>query len=151
MAGVSFSAQSAAVALAAATKKTVLQITAPTNQRVKVKEWSVSFDGVSNTAIPVLVEIARQSTAGTGGDALTLVKTNAGDDETLQTTGQTDVDTGNPTETSVLVAEKVHPQGGMTWQAPFGEEIIVKGGERLGIAVTAPATVNVVARFRCEE
>lgn len=150
MAGLAFEAQSPEVATGT-TKKTVLQILAPTNQRVLVSEWSISFEGLDPVGTPIQVTLERQSTAGSGGDPLTPVKTNSGDDETIQTTALSDIDTSQPTETATLRREKVHPQGGYTWQAPFGKEIVVKGGERLGITVFAAVTVDCVATFRAEE
>ena len=33
--------------------KTLLQIVAPSNHRLLIHEWSISFDGVSNTATPI--------------------------------------------------------------------------------------------------
>jgi hypothetical protein len=148
MAGVKFVAQTAEVATGTA-KKTLLQLLAPANQRVLVKEISISFDGVTNTNEPILVQITRQSTAGTM-TALTLQKMNTGDNETLQTTAQHTA-TVEPTETAELMGEQVHPQGGYTWQAPFGGEIVITGGERLGIAVTASVTANAKTRIIGEE
>jgi hypothetical protein len=49
------------------------------------------------------------------------------------------------------MGEEVHPQCGYTWQAPFGGELVIKGGDRLGISVTAGADVNAKARMIFEE
>ena len=54
------------VALSAATAKTVVQILAPSNHRVKITGWGVYFDGVSATAVPARVRLIRQASAGTG-------------------------------------------------------------------------------------
>lgn len=150
MSGVLASVQTAEITTGV-TKKTVLQLVAASNHRDKVKEISVSFKGTSGSATPVLVQVLRQSDAGTGGDALTPKKFNEGDDETLQTTALKDIDGGEPTGTDEVMGEEVHPQGGWTWQAPFGGEIIVKGGTRLGIAVTAAESQTVKARMVFEE
>ena len=148
MAGIKAVAQTAEVSTGTS-KKTILQLVAAANHRVLVKELSISFDGTSNTAAPILVEIARQSTAGTM-TSLTPAKVDLDGDETLQTTAQHTA-TAEPTETDVLMAENVHPQGGYTWQAPFAGEIVINGGDRLGLAVTAGASVNAVARLGFEE
>lgn len=133
-------------------KKTVLQILAPTNRRLVVKEWGVSFKGTSNTEAPILVELIRQSTAGLDGDVLTPRKMNSADDETVQTTALSNIDgSTQPTDGDVLARKEVHPQGGYDWQAPFGGEIHVPGGERLGIAVSAGSAVNMTAHFVFEE
>jgi hypothetical protein len=136
------------IALSAATAKTVIQITAPSNQRVVVKEWGVFFDGIDPLAQPVQVELAKQSTAGTMS-SLTLAKITPGS-ETVQTTASHTA-TAEPTESAVLDTVEVHPQSGYEKIFPLGEEIIVAGGERLGIVCTAPAAVNVRAKIKFEE
>lgn len=128
---------------------TLLQIVPASNQRVLVKELSISFKGTSNTASPVLVEILRQTTAGTMS-SLTPGKWNSSDSETLQTTAQHTA-SAEPTASTVLLAEEVHPQTGYTWQAPFGGDIPIPGGARLGVRATAGAAVTVVVRAICEE
>ena len=130
-------------------KKTLLQLVAASNHRVKVSEWGISFNGTSTTAAPIEVEIARQSDAGTA-TSLTLQKIDADGDETLQTTGQHTA-TSEPTESAVIRREYVHPQAGYTWQAPFGQEIVINGGDRLAIVVTAGASVSAQAHFVFEE
>ncbi len=129
--------------------KTILQLVAASNHRVLIGELSLSFKGTSNTASPIKVRVLRQTTAGTMS-ALTPVKMNSGDDETLQTTAQHTA-TAEPTASDVLLAEEVHPQTGYTWQAPFGRELAIAGGGRLGIEVTAGADVNCIARAIFEE
>lgn len=130
--------------------KTLIQLLAPTNQRLKVKEISISFNGTSNTATPILVEVVRQTGAGTMS-ALTLRKADPDDTETIQTTAQQNA-TVEPTDSGdVPMAEYVHPQTGFLWQAPFGGEIIVPGGGRLGIRVTAGASVSANVRIGAEE
>lgn len=129
--------------------KTLLQIVAVANHKVKVDEISISFAGTSNTATPIKVEVLRQTTAGTM-TALTLVKDPDDWDETIQTTAQHTA-TAEPTAGDILMAETVHPQQGYTWQAPFGREIHIGGGDRLGVRVTAAADVNAIVRFAGEE
>ena len=130
-------------------KKTLLQLVAAANHRVAITEISVSFTGTSTTGTPIQVEVARQSDAGTMS-SLTLLKINADDDETIQTTAQHTA-TAEPTETAVLMRENVHPQSGYTWQAPFGKELILNGGDRIGITAHADASVNAVVRAFIEE
>src|SRR6202011_341028 len=144
MAGVNISIQTAKIATGNSAK-TLLQLVAAAQQRVKVKEISISFDGVSNTGVPILVEVVRQTSAGTMS-AQTIRKWNNSDGETLQTTAQNTA-TAEPTDSGdVPVAEQVHPQQGFLWQARYADELIAKGGERLGIRVTAAVGVNAVVR-----
>lgn len=130
-------------------KITLLQLVAPANQRLRVKEISVSFKGVVNTDAPILVQVLRQTTAGTM-TALTPQKMNENDGETLQATAQHTA-SSEPTGSTEVMGEEVHPQGGFLWQAPFGGELIVKGGNRVGIAVTAGASTSAKARMIFEE
>lgn len=148
MAGIDISLVTAEVALTAATAKTVVQALAPTNQRLRVVGWGVAFDGSSPAAEPVLVELLRQTTAGTMS-ALTPVRKGVGS-ETIQTTGQHTA-TVEPTAGDVLERRDVHPQSGYQEVFPFGREILVAGSGRIGIRCTAPAGVNCVAWLDLEE
>lgn len=143
------SAVTAEVALSAATAKTVLQLVAASNHRAKVLGWSVSFDGVSTTDAPVVVELERQTTAGTM-TSLTPKKLDDSLAETLQTTAQHTA-TVEPTSGDLLDSMNVHPQGGYQVMYPLGQEPIVGGGDRVGIVCTAPAAVNVIAKILFEE
>lgn len=148
MAGVGF-VSSIAETATGTSALTLLQIVAAAQQRVKIKEISISFKGTSNTAAPILVQIQKQTSAGTAS-AGTVSKFVSSDSETLQTTAQITF-TAEPTSTTVFIEEEVHPQTGYTWQAPFGGELIIPGGSRLGITVTAGATVSAICRVIGEE
>jgi hypothetical protein len=148
MSAVRFKANTAQVATGTSAK-TILQLVAASNHGVVVDEWSISFEGTSNTATPIQVRVLRQTTAGTMS-ALTLVKDPDDTDETLQTTAQHTA-TAEPTAGDVLFIELVHPQTGYTWQAPFGRHVKVGGGDRLGVEVTAGANVDCVVRAAGEE
>jgi len=148
MAGLRWIAQTSEVALAAATAKTIVQVVAPTNQRLKIKRWGVFFDGISPTEAPVQVRLLRQSTAGTMSS---LTPTKLGTEgETVQATAQHTA-TAEPTAGDVLDVAEVHPQSGYEVIFPAGEEIEVGGGGRVGIECTAPAIVNVRAKIIAEE
>lgn len=129
--------------------KTLLQLVAASNHKVLVDEISISFNGTSNTAEPIKVDVLRQTTAGTMS-SLTLVKDPDDWDETIQTAAQHTA-TAEPTAGDVLMSEHVHPQQGYTWQAPFGRQIAIGGGDRLGVRVTAAASVSAIVRASGEE
>jgi hypothetical protein len=149
MAGVGFSIQTAKIATGTSAK-TIAQLVASANVRAVVDELSISFDGTVNSGTPILVEAVRQTSAGTMS-AQTVRKTNNSDQETLNTTAQNTA-TAEPTDSGdVPWSELVHPQTGYTWQAPYGKEISVQGGTRLGIRVTAAAGVNCVVRIKGQE
>lgn len=149
MAGLIGIAQVAEEGLAAATAETIIQLVAPANHRLKILEWGIFFDGTSSTAEPVQVELLRQSTAGTAS-ALTIVKWDDSYDETLQATAQQDF-TAEPTAGDILEIKEIHPQTGYEKIYPLGQEMIVKGGGRIGLRATAPATVNCRAYIKYEE
>ena len=149
MAGVQANAVTGQVALAAATLKTVLQIVAAANHRVLLWAYYVSFEGVVTTDAPVFCELLRQSTAGTMS-ALTPVKVNDGDNETLLTTALHTA-TAEPTAGDVLKKWFVHPQGRDVYIYPLTRPIVVLGGARLGIRFTAANAVDCIAGFEYEE
>lgn len=142
-------AQTTEVALSAATAKTVIQIVAPANHRLRVKRVGVFFDGTSVTAEPIQVRVLRQTTAGTMS-ALTPVPLDKSLAETLLTTAQHTA-TAEPTAGDVVDVFECHPQQGYEIIYPLGDEIIVQGAGKLGIECTAPATVNVRAKIVFEE
>lgn len=145
MAGILWSAPVVNVALTAATLQTVLQVKAPANQRVKIKRWGVSLAGTA--AIDLTIRLLYQSTDGTS-TSQTVVKLDAGVGETIQT-----VAGGNFTvePTAGNVVRHVRCAGGYSEQFPFAEEIVLSGGGRLGIEVTAVNTATVSAFIEGEE
>jgi len=150
MAGLIGIARTNEIALSASTAKTVLQLVAPSNQRLKLLRWGLYFDGSSATDSPVYIRLLRQTTAGTM-TSLSIVKNNSGDSETLQGTAQHTA-TVEPTAGDVVDSINVHPQGGgYEVIFPVGQEIIIPGGGRIGIECTAGASVNVTAKFIYEE
>ena len=148
MAGLMCSAQTAEVALGAAAVKTVIQVAAPANQRLVLKKWGVSFDGVSATAEPVQVELLRQTTAGTMS-SLTPVRRSAGSETAQATAAHTA--TVEPTAGDILDSVEVHPQAGYVELVPYDARIEVPGGGRIAIRATAPAAVNARAVLVWEE
>lgn len=130
--------------------KTLLQIEAPANTRVKVLQWSISFKGTSNTDPPVFVEVLRQASAGSM-TSNTPRKWHSGDNETIQT-NVTDNATSEPSSSDLLISEEVHPQTGYTWPMPDGETPLeIRGGERLGFRVTTSVDQTAVVRVIAEE
>lgn len=131
---------------------TVLQVIAAANHAVLVNSISVSFAGTSNTAAPIKVDVLRQTTAGTMTTAAsTVVKDPEGLAETIQTT-RGDSASAEPTAGDILHTEHVHPQTGWEWRAGGSvKPIRIAGGGRLGVRVTAAASVNCVVTVNAEE
>jgi hypothetical protein len=124
------------VALVAATAKTVMQIIAAANHRIHIDLLKVTLKGIVPTDTPVLVEILRQTTAGTV-TALTPKKVNDADNETLQVTASKNA-SAEPTPSDVIDEFLIHPQGGYAEVKPFNKPIPIIGGGRIGIRITAP-------------
>lgn len=139
------------VALSAATAKTVLQVatTAGTNlPRGVIKKLAIMFDGISTIAEPVVIKLIRQTTAGTA-TTLTGVAVNNFSD-TILTAGAYNF-SAEPTSGDVIDVVEVHPQSGYSIIYPLGMEPVVASNTRLGIVVTAPASVNCHASIWIEE
>lgn len=145
MAGILWSAPVANVALTAATPKTVLQVKAPANQRVKISRWGVFLAGTA--AIDLTIRLLYQSTDGTGTPQ-TVAKRDAGVAETIQT-----VASGNFTvePTAGNVVRHINCAGSYTEQFSFADELTLAGGGRIGIEVTAVNAATVSAFFEGEE
>lgn len=140
----------AEISLSAGVSKTVIQILAPTNQRVKIIGFGVFFDGIVPNAEPVIVKLVRQTTAGTMS-SLTPVKTGpVAGSETLQTQASHTA-TAEPTSTDVIDIFEIHPQAGVEKLFPLGREIVIAGASRLGMVITSPTAVNCIPKIFCEE
>ena len=136
------------VALDGTNEKCLIIVTAPTNQRLKVKSVGVFFDGASATAEPVFLVLARASTAGTT-TAYTPKVMGVGS-ETPQATAGVDA-SANPTKGDILASWRVHPQSGYQWLLPMGDEVLVAGGGRVALYAKAAAAVNLMATVIYEE
>ena len=148
MAGILGVVNTPSVALTAATAKTVLQLTAPANHRVKVLGWGVFFDGTNTAAVPVIVRVLRQTTSGTT-TAITPLQVVPVAETILTAAAHTA--TIEPTASDVIDEIACHPQQGFEVKFPMGQEIIIAGSGRLGIECNAPAGVNVRAKIFFEE
>lgn len=129
--------------------KTLLQLIAGSNKGIKVHAFGISFKGVSPTDPPILVEILRQTTAGTAGSSVTPRITD-GSTDTLEATTGTNM-SAEPTASDILWSRLVHPQGGVEYQLPFGKEWVVAKTARLGLRVTAGVSVNAVVTMHGTE
>lgn len=146
MAGVGWSAATAEVA-SGTSVKTIIQVVAPTNQRLLIRQIDVSFEGTSSSDEPIQVDVLRQTSAGTMS-SLTPQKWNSSDSETLQVTAQ-HTSSSEPTAGAILLSRKIHPQTSHTWD--LGDPIPVPGGGRLGVRVTAAVSVGTVVTIVGEE
>lgn len=148
MAGVRGSAVTAGISTGTSAK-TLLQLVAPSNHRVLLREFWIAFSGTSTTADPITVDLLRQTDAGTMS-SLTPKKLNNSDDETLQATAQHTA-TSEPSAGDILWTLEVHPQDRHVQPMPLDAPIVIPGGGRIAIRVTAAADVTAVAGMFFEE
>lgn len=138
--GYHFSGTISGVALVAATPQTVVQLTASASNRPQVTGFSVSFDGNVASVTPALVEIARQTTAGTmsNGTEVSLSDSTYTSSAAIRHTA-----TAEPSTSDVIYSYYVPQDGSLTVSLPPGEEIQLPTSGRVGIRVTSPDIVNV--------
>lgn len=150
MAAIFWTARIAEQQLDAATAETLVQVVAPTNQRVNIHNVSITFNGTSATAEPVNVDFIIQDDAGTSTNA-TPNTMDADISESVQSRFNHTFTAEPTTDTTTLFSYLVHPQGGFVWVPPMPFPLVVNGGARLGIKATAPAQVNAVVTVLGEE
>lgn len=136
-----------AVALVAATEKSALQLIAGT-AIVAVTGVDITFDGISNTAVPIIVKLITTSTAGTL-TARNPIKTTDRATALLVTGGENASAEG--TNGNIMKIFHVHPQGGVYYPFSAKCEIEIPNGGRLALKLTAPANVNCLATLHGEE
>lgn len=141
------------LALTAATAKTILNLITAANSLTRITALSVSFDGVTATAVPALVELcySTQASTGTIGTAPTITQVR-GATRTVQATAAQGY-SAEPTVLTPWMRWLVPVFNGLLMvQFPLGrepEQIVT--ADALGIRVTAPAAVNVSAFLEFEE
>lgn len=144
-----------ATALSAATAKTVVNLIAGANDVPLLTELSIGFDGVTASAVPVLVDLcySTQGAAGTPGASPTptLIR---GKGASGSTSG---IDySAEPTTLTAFKHWLITPNGGLlVLQFPLGREPLgdASGGTNKAMALraNAPAVVNTRAYLEFEE
>ena len=145
MAGLNMNVPSGNVALVAATAKTVLQIKAPTNQRLKIKTIRCMGKGIVVTDQPIYFRITRSSANFGTGSSATPGKTNTSNGETIQSTAFSNFTVEPTSPTHSGYEGDFHPQNGIMEQFQFDVPLEVAGGNSVNIEMTAAQaqTVNV--------
>lgn len=141
------------VALVAATAKTVLQVATPSTTDILILGWSVSFDGASGTAVPVICQLVDTDVAASGLTSLTPdLYGNSQQPASLCVGGAALTGHGGgvtPTEGTITNAvaldqQHVHPQAGYGVFWPEGVRRRVAPSRFLRLRCQAPAGVNVI-------
>lgn len=152
MAGVKAHVNSGEVTLVAATAKSILQIKAPTNQRVLIK--ALRFTGkmpAGGTDTPIKVRMTR-STANFGTfSAATPGKNDPSDSETIQTTAGANATVEPTTPADSGLWWEVQPQAGIIEFIPPGDEIKIPGGNSVQFECTSPGTPIILLTATFEE
>jgi len=154
MAAVGYSVQTeGAVALTAATAKTIIGAKAHANSGLQLKGFMVAFDGVTASAVPVLVEVMYSTWAtnppGTNSTATTPRQSYGRVLAAGFTSGKTwtaEPTVLTPIEEFLLAADK----GLIAYQWPLGQEPDCALAEGFVIRCNAPAAVNVRATMLLE-
>lgn len=147
---------SSAVALSAATAKTVLMVICPSSFGVDLKKLRVEFDGVTASAVPALVELvtstnATNSTPGTNNTSETAnIVQKYGRSITTGFTAFS-ASTSEPTVLTVIERFLLTPCGGtLFYDFPLGDTPDTAVSAGIGLRITAPATVNARASMDFE-
>lgn len=144
-----------ATALAAATAKTLVNLIASANKAPLLCEMSASFDGVTASAVPVLVDLGYSTQAGAGTPGTSPTPTLIRGRGTAVSTSAVDYSV-EPTALTAFKHWFVTPNGGLlVIQYPLGREAQgdLSGGtnKALFLRANAPAIVNARAYMEFEE
>lgn len=142
-----------AVALAAATAKTILGAKAHANSCLDLQGFRVGFNGVTASAVPVLIELCAVTFAtnapGTNSTSVTPVL-KYGRSTTVGWTAAKNWTT-EPTVIAVIDEWLLTPNGGLVmYDFPLGQTPDTPLGEGLALRCTAPAIVDVRASMLFE-
>jgi hypothetical protein len=147
------SATEGAVALAAATAKSVVGVKAHANSGLQLKSCEVAFDGVTASAVPVLVEVCYSTFATNSPGTASTTTTPRQTYGRVLAAGYTSAKgwTTEPTALTVLKEFLLTPNAGLiAYQWPLGQEPDCALAEGFVIRCTAPAIVNVRATMNVE-
>jgi hypothetical protein len=139
-----------AMALTAATAKSVFELGSSATDRCKIKEWWVEFDGVNAANTPVKVEVGRFSAAVTTATGATASKYDAADG-TASGTAKTNTTVEGAGTASDVFIHRIPPTSGIYVQYPLGQELVVAVSTFFRVRCTAAAGVNVTVGVTWEE
>jgi hypothetical protein len=155
MSAAGYSAETgAAVALAAATAKSVIGVLAGAAFGLQIKSFEIGFDGVTASGVPVLIELCQCTFAtqppGTLSTSVTPVQM-YGRVQAAGFTAARDWSTTQPTVITVIKEFLLTPNAGaLFYQYPLGQEPDSAFSQGFTIRCTAPAVVNVRSTISVE-
>ena len=140
----------AAVALSAATAKTILAVLAPAQFGCDLRSFTLSLDGATSTAVPALWELCTLSGATAGTNTAGTVVQEYGRAVTAGFSTAYNY-TAEATVLAAIDADYIPVFNGLVirdWPFNGGPDNDVSKG--FALRITAPATVNARATFRFE-
>lgn len=138
-----YSASADAMALTAATAKSVMEIKTPSTTGVMIVKWWVEFDGVTATNPAVKVEVGRFSSAVTTNSAFTPALVDYGENGLAsQCTVGTNASSEGAGTFSVGEVHRIPPTSGLVVQDPLGLYWQVGASGFWRIRLTAAQAVN---------
>lgn len=152
MAGLLLNVNSGECTLVAATAKTLIQIKAPANQRLKLKGLKIlGKQSAGGTDAVVKVRMTR-STANFGtGSAATPGKANPSNGETVQSTAASNFTVEPTAPADAGLWWEVQPQSGVIEFYPPGLEVEVPGGQSAQLEATSAGTPTLIVTATYEE
>lgn len=138
-----YAVRSGSVALSAATAKTAIELNLGSTITAKLNYVDWSFDGVSATATPVLVELITYTTTGTGSAATP--RPIGEDGRASIVTAKTTMTVEGTGSVTTIWDVWTPPTSGERFFFPLGQEFALAVSKSYGLRFTAPATVNVRA------
>jgi hypothetical protein len=143
MAKAGYSAATGAAVATGTALKTILSVIAPAQFGVDLKKIHMGFDGVTASAVPVLVELWRATTDGTGTAGT--VNQVYGPAVTAGFTTKYNY-TAEPTTLTLVDSWLLTPTGAtLLYDFPLGDTPDCAVSNLFALRTTAPATVNVRA------
>jgi len=151
-----------AIALSAATAKTIMYVNAAAANQPNMTELCVSFDGVTASAVPALIELtygtkASNSVPGTGSTSFTPLQLRGWPAQTSAQTAANNC-SSEPTVQTTIKQFLMTPNAGLIIiQSPLGREPtgVASGtaisGNQFAARITAPAIVNTRGYLEYEE
>jgi hypothetical protein len=138
-----------AVALVAATAKTALFVLPPAQHGISLKKFSIGFDGVTASNVPVFWELnaltgATNSTPGTGNTSQSASVAQLSGLRIASAFLAGSACTSEPTVQTYVRADLLTPNGGLlVYDIPLGDEPDNIVSQGFCVRLTAPAVVNV--------
>lgn len=132
------------------TPQTLVQILAPSSQRVYVRGLMIALQGSTPASAPINFDWVVQTSLGTG-TPVTEVLVDRGQDDNKRATINTDY-TVEPNLGTSFIGFSLHQQGTWPWQTPNREfDPMAKGNERIALRYLSATKVQVTITLYIEE